>query len=214
MIKTNNKKEIEQKELSEIRVKDKVRLGSKKQKENVDVIEDKKYEEDAWKFLRDPIKKTNIGMVGGLIDQIIMVKDLLLVIWVFAFVESPYVQLIPSIAIFSASIFLLIKYKPYISKTFYLTIVVNEIVYLFVLLFYLIFLIFRNNMDFESRRKYVGYTLIFVVALAILFNIGVALFETIQAVRRYCKKKQEEKKMKQEEDLRLSKTAKRAKGES
>ena len=148
-------------------------------------------------FLKENITKEDPKMLRGLIEQIMMAKDFFIALCIILFVENPYLQLIPTIIIYAIAIVLLIRYKPYNSKLVMATVTFNEIVYALVLFSYLIFNMVKGSMSFESKRKLFGYTMIFIVSISIVFNLGVAWYGLYTSIRDYCKKKKEDKELKQ-----------------
>ena len=118
-----------------------------------------------------------------------VVKDFFIGFFIIVFVENPYLQVIPTIIVFVIAIALLIKYKPYSSKLLMVSVVFNEIVYTVVITTYLFYNIVKEGISSENRRKYFGYGLVAIVALAIIFNLSISLIEIIRAVKAYCDKK-------------------------
>lgn len=122
-------------------------------------------------------------------EQIIIVKDFLVALSIIFLMKNPYWQLIPTILIYLAFIILLIKYRSFSSKLYFATMMVNEVVYTFILCCYFVFNATKHNMSPDERRKYFGWGLIIVCGLNILFNLCVGFYELFVAIKDCCCKK-------------------------
>lgn len=103
--------------------------------------------------------------------------------------SSPYLQLVPVVIIYVTFIVLVLRYQCFASRLYFLTMLVNEVVYAVVLTCYFFFNIVKDSMSLESRRLYFGYGLIVICGLNIIFNVIVGIIELVKAIRNWCKKK-------------------------
>ena len=87
-----------------------------------------------------------------MVDQISIVKDFLVALSIIFLIKNPYMQLIPTILIYVAFIILAIRYRTFSSKLYFATLMVNEIVYTFILCCYFVFNITKDNMSPDERR--------------------------------------------------------------
>jgi predicted membrane protein len=72
----------------------------------------------------------------------------------------------------------------------FLSIFVNELTYLVVLLVIGLYGMVRDGMELSSRYSIFGYFLIVLVALSIVFNLSVGLYEAFTSFKEiFCKKK-------------------------
>lgn len=141
------------------------------------------YEEDPWEFLKEQIDEKCNSLLGSLMDQILIVKDFIVAFFVVIFIENPYIQLIPSILIFLSAIILILRLKPYSSKIFFLTIIINELAYVFILASYFIYNIIKERISLKSRRAIFGYSMIIIVSLIIIFNLTSATIQVILTLK-------------------------------
>lgn len=154
---------------------------------------DQKKLKDDWRFLKENVQKSgDRSFFGGIIDQIIVVKDFLVAVCIILLMKNPYWQLIPTIIIYIAFIILVIRYRAFSSKLYFATLMINEIVYTFVLCCYFTFNATKHNMTPDQRRAYFGYGLIVVCGLNILYNLCVGFYELFVAIKSCCTRKKED----------------------
>ena len=99
-----------------------------------------------WDFLKE-MNKEKTSFIGGMTQELLVCKDFIVTILVVGFVEYPIIQLVPSMILFLLSVVILLKEKPFKSKTFFCMILVNEITYFIVLAVLLLYHFVGENME-------------------------------------------------------------------
>lgn len=129
---------------------------------------------------------------GGICDQLFMVKDFLTALVIVSFVEYPILQLLPCIFLCGSAIFLVIKFKPYNSKLMTLVAIVNEVVYLLIFTFFILFFSTAKSMADSTKYLYFGFIPIVIIVLSIVFNLAIAGYLAYLGIYEACKEKEDE----------------------
>jgi hypothetical protein len=115
---------------------------SEKEKENYSDV----HGLGSWQFLKMALKEERT-LIGGVLHEVVFAKEFLVGAFIIFFVENPYVQLLPSIAIFSITLFLLLKHRPFKEKLHFTAMIINEGTYLLILLIFLIYHVTEDSLN-------------------------------------------------------------------
>lgn len=111
----------------------------------------------------------------------------------------PLLQIIPNILLFSSSLYISLKYKPFENKFMNFLTVVNEMSYILVLCFFLVLNLINKSLSPRDRYYKFGYPMILLVAITMLINMVVCLVQAISGfidLMKECKNKRKAKKVK------------------
>lgn len=140
-----------------------------------------------WEFLKEELKPTRT-FYGGILPEMMMIKDFVVAFFIVAFVEYTEVQLALTILIFSVSSFLAIKLNPYTSKILSFTKILNELVYLLVCLTFLFYYVLRNKVEESKKYAYFGNTLISIIGAGVFLNVILGLLSVVVVMVAKCRK--------------------------
>lgn len=99
-----------------------------------------------WEFLKKELRPSRT-FLGGILPEVMILKDFAVAFFIVAFVEYPLVQLTFTIFIFSISSYLAIKLNSYNSKILGFTKMLNELVYLVVCLTFLFYYFLSDKVE-------------------------------------------------------------------
>ena len=119
---------------------------------------------------------------------------------IIGFVEYPLAQLIPSFLLFLSTTILIIKERPFKSKLFTTLVLANELTYLIVLGVYIVYHYISDGISPNARYNNVGFSLICLLMVSIIFNCLIGLIQIIYAVVGMCQKDKSKMKIQEEND--------------
>ena len=91
------------------------------------------------------------------------------------FLDSPLLQIVPIIVLFSSTFYITVKFKPYDKKLMNVMTIVNEGSYILIMMFYFGLMLAGPDMEAKFRYQYFGLPLCFLVAITILINVIICI---------------------------------------
>lgn len=157
-----------------------------------------------WDFLIEEIRP-EVGHRQGMLQEYLLIKDYFVAFFIVMFMEYPGIQIVGTLITLGASSVIIFKSNPFKSKALFWTIFLNEIAYTIFMVIFLIILLFAEGMEFASRYKIFGYSLIGLIIASLAFNIGVGFVEMLSFIKgRCCKKKADNKVETSSEEAKMS----------
>lgn len=91
--------------------------------------------------------------------------------------------------VYSYSVYLNLKYKPFKNKSVMFLTMVNELGYLSLIFMFLLINFIVKDLTERSRHKYLGYPLICLTLTIVSLNLGIGIYESYNWLKELCQKK-------------------------
>jgi hypothetical protein len=106
---------------------------------------------------------------------------------VIAFLGNPVLQLLPMILSFAVTFTILVKTRPFQETGMNKFHIVNEGMYLLILVTYVLVQFHGRTLKESVKYTYYGSVLIGLVSIVLAFNIGFCVWESYKSLVEYCK---------------------------
>ena len=150
-----------------------------------------------WRFLKSEYKDGASGL-GLYIHEVFFVRDFLMCFFLVMFLDNPLIQILPTLFFYLISLGIQIVKQPFESKIMNFLSVINQSVYVIILVIGLILKLAGDKITLKQSEDYFGYFMIVISTVIVAVNIIMGLIDTLFTLRdiwrRYCSKEGKTKK--------------------
>jgi hypothetical protein len=155
------------------------------------------YEVKGWEFLREEISPKT-SFMGGMINELYLLRDLILCAVILSFMNYPKLQFFPLIPIFGFFSFFILKHKPFKRKAMNRLSFLNELGYMMLAILLATLDLFKNKLDMSTKYNLIGMLMIGIITTIMVTNLGISVGIAFLEMKEWCLKEKERKRLKKE----------------
>lgn len=145
-----------------------------------------------YRFVKGDLESKRT-VLAGMTNELLILKDLLVAMFIVLFVNYPIFQILPPLAMFGTAVIFIFKNKVFKNKLVYYTILLNELTFCVITLVFFLYYMFGGSMSMSARYNFFGWGLISLILITVVLNMIIGIASFYITIKELCCKKKNEK---------------------